>query len=436
MLLDLSKIKNPFVQTHLKYVESTEPPRLFHIWSALTCVSACLGRHAWLDTGIGKLYGNMFVLLVGPPGTRKSSAISFAVNLLKQAVDIRIAPDDTGGQRQGLIAAITELDIAEDDGATGADALDPDHLANVNLVVNNVDRHVMFAIASEFGSFIGQNNIDLTRFLIKMWDGDDYKYRLRKSEDCITDPLMTMIGGTTPTDISVLLPAEAIGQGFMSRNILVYAPHKDKTVPPSRMRLVRDLEKQLAEVYINTARNMQGPIKMTPDAQQLIDHLYMHESKMQDTRFIYYTERRATHLMKLAVCLCAARKSMSLTRTDVEEAHWILQATEQRMPDALGEYGLSPVAVARQKMLEYMRYAKEPVSERVLWAIMQRDMKLVDFRNSLAALVNAGRIAAIDTMNGRAYLYKDTVTKLIGGLSDDELEQLLVSNPHSDSAVN
>lgn len=90
---------------------------------------------------------------------------------------------------------------------------------------------------------------------------------------------------------------------------------------------------------------------MTPDAQSLIDHLYMHESKMQDTRFIYYTERRATHLMKLAVCLCAARKAMLLTHTDVQEAHAILQATEQRMPDALGEYGLSPVAVARQKCL-------------------------------------------------------------------------------------
>ncbi len=166
-------------------------------------------------------------------------------------------------------------------------------------------------------------------------------------------------------------------------------------------------------------------MSLTADAERLLDILYETELKIQDNRFIYYSERRSTHLTKIAMALAIAEQRLVIEQFDVEEAHRILTAAEVRMPDALGEYGLSPVAVARQKMLEYLRYAKEPVSERILWAIMQKDMKLVDFQNSVSALVNAGKISAIDTENGRALLFNDATVKMLSGLDDEELDALL-----------
>lgn len=424
MSLDLSKLSNPFLKLHLRYVEKTEPPKMFHIWSALTAISACMQRHIYLDLGFGRVYGNLYVLLVGPPGTRKSTSIKLATRIMRQSTGVRWAPDDTGGQRQGLIAALTE-DDEKIDGLEAADALDIETLMNAQITLKNVNQHVMFIEAGEFGSFIGQNNLDLTRFLIKMWDGDDYVYRLKTSQHVLKDNLMILLGGTTPTDIASLLPAEAIGQGFMSRFVLVYAPGKDRSIPPSEAKVIEALEPRLAEVYSNVFYRLSGPMSLEPAARKLLDQLYLHEVKIHDTRFIYYAERRQTHLIKVCMCLAAARGSLEICQPDVEEAERILHATEKRMPDALGEYGLSPVAVAQQKMLEYLRHANEPISDRILWVVMQRDMKLVDFRNSISALINSDKITALDTPNGRMYLYNDSVKRTIASLDEDVLESLL-----------
>jgi len=54
MSLDFDKLRNQFLRRHLDYVEMTEPPKLFHTWSALAAVGACMGRHVWLAPGIGE----------------------------------------------------------------------------------------------------------------------------------------------------------------------------------------------------------------------------------------------------------------------------------------------------------------------------------------------------------------------------------------------
>lgn len=424
MSFEFNKLTNAFLGKHLKYVENTEPPRLFHVWSALTAVAACMQRQLYLETGIGNIYGNMYVWLVGPPGTRKGHAINPAITIMQKATDVRFAPDDTGGQRQGLIKSMIEDDI-DDTGLNEAEALDVDNIANVELRVDAENRHVLFINATELGSFIGQNNLELIRFLIKMWDGEDYQYRLRQSKDTLTDPLMSMLAATTPTDIADLLPPASIGGGFMSRCVLVYAPHKEKTVPLSKAKLNRKYEQALADIYKYVFYQMRGPMTLSNKASALLDSLYMRDTKINDTRFIYYSERRQTHLVKLIMSLAAARQSMVIEEQDVADGELLLEETEKRMPDALGQFGLSPVAVAQQKMLEYCRFAKEPVSERVLWAVMQRDMKLVDFKNALAALINADKIVPIDTKTGKSFMYKDETTRTLEAIGDEGLDLLL-----------
>lgn len=434
MAFDIEDIPNEFLRLHLKYTEATEPPKVFHAWSAITAIAACMQRHLFLETGIGIIYGNMYVWLVGPPGTRKGHAIKPAIKMMQQATEVRFAPDDTGGQRQGLITAMIEDDI-DTSGVDEAAALDIENLGDVEMNVDPVNRHVLFVNATELGSFLGQNNLDLTRFLIKMWDGEDYDYRLRKSRDTLEQPLMTMLAGTTPTDISDLLPPAAIGQGFMSRCILVYAPHKEKVVPLSQAALDNKYVNELEKIYKNVFYNLRGSLTVSTSATKLLDKIYSQEVKLNDTRFIYYTERRHTHLIKLTMALCATRGSMQIETDDVETAQLLLTETEKRMPEALGEFGLSPIAVSQNKMLEYLRYAKEIVSERVLWAVMQRDMKLIDFKNALSALINSDKITAVDTKTGRGYVYKDSITRSLSQLGDDGIDALLNEEQEKDKRL-
>ena len=52
-----------------------------------------------------------------------------------------------------------------------------------------------------------------------------------------------------------------------------------------------------------------------------------------------------------------------ITRDDYEEAHRILRATEVGMPDALGEFGMNPLAQLKQEILESLRATQAPTPD-------------------------------------------------------------------------
>lgn len=419
-------ITNDFLKTYLQYVHNTESPVIMHVWCAIAAASAAMGRHVWLESGIQKTYANHFCLLVGPPGTRKSTAIRLATKLMTKNTGVKIAPDDTGGQRQGLIAAIENLEeekLRADISNLGLNDITDVDILKINSITLNTkgkedpDRHSMFINAGEFGSFLGQNSLDLTRFLIKMWDGDDYNYSLKKEKMILKSPLINLLGGITSSDLATLLPPEAIGQGFMSRIILVFAPGKEKSVPPSQVKLDKTVKNKLISIYKYLFYELKGGLKKSQCAFDFEDKIYMSNIKLQDARFIYYSERRADHLTKLAMVLAASKMESTITGEDYKEAHLILQETEKYMSEALGEYGLSPLAVSRQKMVEFLRQSNGPVLATTLWAMMRKDMRQVDFLSCLTDLINANKITSFNTKDGKTLTYVDEISEVMTALS-------------------
>jgi hypothetical protein len=404
------QLTNKFLIDYLNYVEETETPRLMHVWSVLSGIAACLGRRNWFPFGIGNIYPNQYLLLVGPPGVRKSTSINIVAKLLRECTEVRFAPDDTCGQRQGLIKELSDPHDSEDTNLRAIDIADMaanlDMLGDVKITINGKHPRTLYISASEFATIMGQNSPNMVKFLTKMYDGEDYKYQLKNENVILKEPLLNMIGATTPTDLADILPPRAIGQGFTSRVVFIYANKKYKRVPrPPELdnMLGQKFQKIFAELYYN----FEGPFREDKAASQLLDKIYQSEIFINDPRFIYYCERRHTHLLKLTMALAASRLSKTITVEDVEEANKLLIFTEQKMPEALGEFGLSPLAAAKQKMVEFLQHANGPVTETILWAVMQRDMKIIDFKNSLSELVNGNKIYKVTTKNGSAFVYVD-----------------------------
>lgn len=420
------KPKNEFLQTYLEYVEDTESPRIFHLWVAITGISAVLGRRSYLPFGIGPVFPNLYTLLVGPPGTRKSTAINIMARRVRKNTGVRFAPEDTAGQRQGLITALKGATVDEDEELNGvlaaADAAAAiDLLGETKIKIDPRDENVMFAAASEFDSFIGTKAREFCSFLGKMWDGEDYDYTLKNEKHILVNPLITLIGGTTPTNIQDSLPQSSIGQGFTSRIILVYANKKYKDIARPRElpgRFEKIIDKLLSEIYYY----FDGEFRETKEAAEELDRIYHEEVEISDPRFVYYCERRHQHLLKVCMALAAARKDLSIGIEDVKEAHLILKTTEEYMPDALGEFGLSQVSAAKQKMLEFLMHANGPVTTGILWALMQRDLRLTDFHNSIADLINSKKIMQVKTNEGAAFVYNDR--KSMFELTDDIMNEL------------
>lgn len=393
------EIRNEFFETYLGYLEETESPKLFHAWSAVAAISAALGRRNWLEFNNDELYPNHYIFIMGPPATRKSTGMKQAKRILQEATGVRFAPDDTAGRYQGLITAIEGApdgdapdELAKMDAATLAANLDK--LGQIQIQGDPRDQHVIAAFASELMTFLGTNSMDMLRALLKIWDGEDYEYQLKATSATLSDPLMTIIGCATPTQIAHGLPPEAIGQGFMSRVILVYASEKEKFVPrqpPFDMAVRARIVDHLGFLYYK----FEGKFTESKNAAALVDKLYAIEFPINDPRFVFYVERRQTHLLKLSMVMAAGRKSHEISEQDVVNAHTLLRHTEMRMSDALGEFGMSPLALCKQRLMEFISHSKDPIPEDILWAVMHRDMRIVDFHSTLQELTNSGKIAKI-----------------------------------------
>lgn len=411
----MENVTNEFLSKYLQYTEETEPPKLFHIWAAMATIGACAGRHLWLETGLGPTYLNSYVALVGPPGTRKTAALNAATKLLRDVTDVRLAPKDTGGQRQGLISAIEDKEDEELAEAmsvleSGDEAAMISQLSAMPLKVNDPDKHTMHIAASEWGSIMGQNNLELTRFLLEVWDGEDYSYRLKHSSCSLDKPLLSMLCATTPVDISKILPPEAVGGGFTSRMIFVHASKRYKKIPLSKVFYDTSVVPEIKSVLAEINRKMRGPMAMSNEAAELEEHMYMSETpSVTDMRFTYYLERRHTHMLKLAAAYALSDGRMTMMQRDIEQSNALLAATEKGMPAALGEFGLSKIAVAKQNLLEYLTHTATPLSASFLFHLVRRDMTAMDYETTINEFINVGKVVPVTLKGAPHYMAKQEV---------------------------
>lgn len=421
------KFHSEFLNDYMDMTEDTESPRLFHLWSAISGISACLGRRCWLPFGPMTIFPNQFVALVGTPGTRKSTAMNIMKRNLRKSTGVRFAPVDTAGMRQGLVeamrgkndseefidnvelaaaenslAGLTLNDIARVTNVRDTDGGDSDELEEARGFISGADKHHIMVTATELSRFIGQNNFQMLDFLGTMWDGEDYEYQTKTGLVVLRDPLINLLSCTTPTSLNVAMPPAAGGQGFLSRMILVYGSRKYKEVATPMEpdpEIVLKVKGQFNRSYLELA----GEFIETPAALKFRESIYGWKLEINDPRFGYYHERRQDHLIKLGMALAATRTSQTIELEDYEAAHKILRATERGMPDALGEFGMNPLAALKQNMLEYIR-SRGTVKVEDLRAVFHRDSRATDFMEAVNDLAKLNQIAMAQLASGSAVL--------------------------------
>lgn len=400
-----------FINLYLQYTSQTECPTFFHRWCAVTCLGAYLGRRIHFNHGHFTLHPNMYTMLVGSPGTKKSSAIKIGAKLLKQAGYNTFAAKKT--RQEKFLTDLAEQSEAKHMAISGG--LDDSYgILDQNIFGTSADEADTYSdrapaeclvAADEFNNFIGLNNLDFISILGELWDYEGvYDYKLKSAKSVfIPSPTVTILGGNTPTGLSQCFPPETIGQGFFSRLLLVYAePSGVKFTFPPEPDLI--LQGQLIAKLHEIKAKVSGALKLTPDARDLLDLIYKKWRSVGDMRFEHYANRRLTHLLKLCLVLTASRVGTEITKEDVIEANTLLTFTEQLMPKALGEFGTSRHSGSANKLMELLDKADEPMSFQAIWKALSQD---VDSRDTLIKLINDLQVAEkIQCVNGGFLPYK------------------------------
>lgn len=377
-----------FFDLYFDYVGETEAPRLFHRWCAVTAVGALLGRQCWLPFGHWTLYPNTYMMLMGSPGTRKGTAIMIARRMMERQGYDRFSADRTSPER--FLFDLLKRD-ADDD---------IEDLLEMTLDSVVCERTIA---TDEFTDFTGTGNISFLTMLAKLWDcHPEYEHpKLHGKSIRVPNPTINILSGNTPQNFIVAFPPEAVGQGCMSRIILVHSdPTGVKiTIPPAPTRVaIEALSKRLTEIQ----DKVRGPFTISAAARSLFDRIYRGFHDIEDYRFQHYSTRRFTHFQKLVMILAAMRCSMEISEDDCIKANTLLHYTEARMSKALGEFGKSRNSDVANSVLEILKRIKKPITIRYLWKLVAQDLnrmeELVEIVNNLKA---AGKIQVISGADGK-----------------------------------
>src|SRR5580692_7400293 len=77
-----------FLQSYRIFTSGNECHPTYHTFCSLLALSSIVSRRVWLSMDYFTIYPNLYVVLVGPPGNRKTSAMVSAKALLRELGNI------------------------------------------------------------------------------------------------------------------------------------------------------------------------------------------------------------------------------------------------------------------------------------------------------------------------------------------------------------
>jgi hypothetical protein len=392
----MSQPTEDFLSSYLNYASDTEVPAIFHRWSAIAGIGAFLGRRYFFNHGHFPIYPNTYCMLVGVSGTRKSTGIKLFKKLLIQAGYNTIAADKTTKEK-----FILDLSGESDEPAPIKSNGQMEDFLSQNLWgdTENETRPdaEVFIMADEFNDFFGNGNVEFISLLGTLWDYHGvYRNRIKNGKSVsINNPTVSILGGNTPTNLSLAFPPEIIGQGFFSRLLFIYGEPNGKRItfpkPPDPARTA-ELIQHLQRIRSTCI----GQAELTADAERLLEKIYHTNLGVSDVRFDSYSTRRFGHLLKLCIIVSASRCSREITGQDVIYANTILSHAEHFMPKALGEFGKAKHSDVSHKIVSLIEKDFAVVSFKDIWKHVSNDLeKMQDLTTLLQNLVAAEKLQSI-----------------------------------------
>ena len=394
----------PLLKDIIKLAENQEAADFSYLWAGLSCIAAQLARNVYIPFGNGKIYPNLYVMFVGDPGKRKSTAIKDLKKRIKAAGYQNICGDKVTMQKYLLdLAGVGEGSI-EDSNITEF---------NLGITLGTNDYVESYINQDEFSDFIGINNYPFISLLGNFWDIDEpYVYRTKNGQSIeIPSPIVNILGATTPSQFNTIFPPAISEQGFLSRLIIV-------NIPESKRKIARPLPSDASVIEkvvdgLKAVRKLSGELVMSDAVWAKLEEIYLSWKPVEDTRFAHYSTRRHTQLLKLCILTTCSRYTIEMSVDDVIFANTLLSFTEHFMPQALGQFGKNKDGDVNSKVISYLR-SSFPTAKSLQDIIIpiSTETDVLSLQKILTNLVVAEKVVA--TSNGK-YLpklpsYKDIKT--------------------------
>lgn len=404
-----------FLRNYSIMTSGNESPIVYHNWAALSTLSSLISRRAWVDMGIFTVYPNMYVLFVGMPGIKKSTAMDISLRMLQSLHDIPISPPSVTKE------ALTQMMAEEDSPCQKAFKINENlhHYTHLSLYCN------------EFATLLdaGGNAPGMIGFLTDVWDRDEFEVRTKnKGIDTIKGPYITMLGCLTTETMNNLASTRIISSGFSRRCIFVYSDDFGTPVPIPRITEEQKLARNACIKRAKEILELKGEFQMASAALAWWDKWYKENFKARaeekNAIFQGYLQSKAGYVLKVAM-LISLSESNNL-QLEPEHLSAALQFLEDIEPDMMrvfegaGRNELAPIASSIKTMI---LASKKPVTRKLIHKTFHKDADPKEMDNVLDHLVNTE-----DELLCKALTIDETHTVKLYG-TEEAFTELLATDP-------
>ena len=319
-----------FLHLFEEYAKPYNMPPAFTRWTAISLLSGLVQRKVLFKSGSRGLYLNLFVLLIGEPGSAKSSAMRVGLDVLDEVskqVEILSSGLNFNYKLTQATPAAMILKLCRSEQVLGGSA----------GVGRQIVQSPIYIYAEEAGTFLKDiGGGDSIQELLHLFDCPDFFNKETRSfgSEYVKAPYVTLLGGTTPDYFSRFMNSEATGQGLSARFIFPVVPAEDETKynyeAKANMEVFQDLIREAKRVAL-----LKGTLVDHPACKPITDAM---ADRFNEARKIappgmymkHYLARKFMMVRKVACLLSlASDSSLIVTPDHYREADHSLTALEE-----------------------------------------------------------------------------------------------------------
>ena len=366
-----------WIESFVAETENLEAPKVWRRWAAISLIAAALEQRVWVQTS-SPLYPNLYVMIVGHPGTGKTRTMRVIKRLALTLSEFSVAP-----------ISLTFASLV-------------DYLAQAQRSfqvpgqVDPIQFNSCFICAEELGAFMHRWDDEMIKGLSAFYDPDPYAQHRRTNDlkIAIDSPQVNMCTGVTPQDLLKLLPEVAWGQGFTSRTIMVFS---DERIIGNDFAPRADPKLDALEHDLKVIHGLYGQFHVTnPYMECIANWRALGEPPVPNhPKLTHYITRRRVHLYKLSMVSAIDRgNSLTLTTEDFNRAmNWLVEV-ESWMPEIFKAGQVNADAQAMEEIAHFVMAADrgEGVHEARILREASKHIAINSLPRLLETMCNTGQI--------------------------------------------
>jgi len=308
--------------------EDTETNAVAIAANFMAYLSCAIGRGAYLPIGNTRHHARLFCLHIGRSGRgRKGDAVWLALRI-DQAMRVMNEAFTPQIHRGGLSSR------------EGLVALMHDGYRQGRLQVAPIEDKRLWVVESEFANVLHQGRRDgntLSAALRDCWDGIDLKPATKSNRLYASEPHVCLSGAISPSELTDLLGARELTNGFANRFLMVWA-ERSRVLPfpkETPQTIVQDLANRTMEVlaFVHADRHAECEhlrMELSLQAKWRYGQIYREElnEDLGDSVVVALLERRAPMLLRIAMLFALTDLQARIEERHIDAAMaWIRHAT-------------------------------------------------------------------------------------------------------------